>query len=140
LRSVISSTARIGLNILFALAVAAPLLLPLMEYTRLSTRSLMAASDIQFLSLPFGNLLGILYPAIGGASEWVLYTGAVTLALAVFAAAERSTRRRASFWLILIPLTVIFALGSNIPWLRFITALPGMSLLRVPARILFLTG
>ena len=140
LRSHAIGIARVSLKVLIAAAVAAPLLLPLMEYTRISTRSLLTAADIQYLSLPFGNLLGVLYPAIGGASEWILYTGAATLALAGFSAAETTTRRRAAFWLVLIPLTVIVALGSNIPWLRFLTTLPGMSLLRVPPRILFLTG
>lgn len=127
-------------NVLFAICIAAPLLLPLIEYTRLSTRSLLSVQDNLLLSLPPAQLLGLVYPNIGGMAEWILYPGAEAIGLFVVILCNAELRRKYGFWLGLIGLSVIFALGSYIPPLALLGKLPGMDLLRVPPRILFLTG
>lgn len=127
-------------NLLIALMIAAPLLLPLAQYTRLSTRAQLAPAESFTLSLPPGQLLGLIYPVIGGSAEWVLYPGAVSFALLLFAVSERSVRRRCAFWLLMILATLVYALGSYIPPLELLANLPGLNLLRVPPRMLFLTG
>jgi hypothetical protein len=127
-------------NTLFALLIAAPLLLPLAEYTRLSTRIDLTAQESLTLSLPPGQLFGLVYPYIGGTAEWMLYPGAATFALVLYALFMPLTRQRIGFWLALIGLTLAFSLGSNIPYLDLAARLPGFDLLRVPPRVLFLTG
>ena len=127
-------------NALFALLVSAPLLLPLAQYTLLSTRQSLTAQESLTLSLPPMQLFGLFYPVIGGSAEWVLYPGAVLMGLALWAAAARSTRRAAGFWLVGIPVTLLLALGANLPLMPLLAQLPGMDLLRVPARMLFLSG
>lgn len=130
----------LGGIVVFAAFVAAPLILPLAQYAALSTRSLMTGADRLTLSLPPGNLLGLLYPTLGGSAEWTLYPGAAALALTLLALGVPRIRRRAGLWLTLIPLTLLYALGSFIPGLDLLASLPGFDLLRVPPRALFLTG
>lgn len=127
-------------NAIIAALVAAPLLLPLAQYTGLSTRQLLEPAENFTLSLPPGQLFGLIYPVIGGTAEWVLYPGAVTFALALFAFSHTPTRRRCAVWLVMMLVTLVYALGSYIPPLELLAALPGFDLLRVPPRMLFLTG
>jgi hypothetical protein len=127
-------------NLIFAGLLSAPLLLPLIEYAALSTRSKLSAADNIILSLPPSQLIGLIYPNIGGSAEWLFYPGAVLFGLSVYAASMPSARKRSSFWLVMIVLTLIISLGVNIPFLNVLFSLPGLNLLRVPPRILFLTG
>lgn len=127
-------------NAVIAMSIAAPLLLPLAQYTGLSTRQRLAPAENFVLSLPPGQLLGLIFPIIGGSAEWVLYPGAVILALVLFAFSHRAVRRRSLIWLVLTLATLIYALGSYIPLLELLASLPGFDLLRVPPRMLFLTG
>jgi hypothetical protein len=127
-------------NAVIAALVAAPLLLPLAQYTSLSTREQLIPTENFTLSLPPGQLFSLIYPAIGGSAEWVLYPGAVTFALTLFAFSHKPVRRRCAVWLVMILVTLVYALGSNIPYLELLASLPGFDLLRVPPRMLFLTG
>ena len=127
-------------NIIIAGLIAAPLLLPLAQYTQLSTRSMMTPEDGLTLSMPPGQLLGLIFPNIGGPAEWMLYPGAVSLALTILALSWSTSRRRAGFWMILLGGTLAFSLGSNFPLTSWIAQLPGLDLLRVPPRALFLSG
>jgi hypothetical protein len=120
--------------------IAAPLLLPLVQYTRLSTRNQMTAQESFTLSMPPSQLLGLVYPNIGGAAEWMLYPGAVVLGLMLYLLCSPTARRRGGFWLAFILVTLVYSLGSYIPPLEWIARLPGMDLLRVPPRVLFVTG
>ncbi len=128
------------LNILVAGCIAAPVLIPLVQYTQLSTRSQLTAQESFTLSMPPSQLIGLVYPNIGGVGEWMLYPGAIVLALALYVVTRPRARRRCAFWLVLILATLIFALGSYLPPLEWIAHLPGMDLLRVPPRVLFVTG
>ncbi len=123
---------------LIAFLIAAPLVLPLIEYTRLSTRSLLQPADNLMISLAPAQLLGLLIPQFWGYSETMVYPGVITilLLLAVWCLAE--TRRKTWFWTGVILAAVIFALGANIPGAGLLARLPGFSLLRVPTRWLFI--
>lgn len=127
-------------NLLFAGFVAAPLLLPLFEYVRLSTRNQLGLNDNFILSLPFGQMFGLVYPNIGGMAEWVLYSGTVSIAMLVLTLSNKKNFTQASFWLGVLGVSLIFALGSNLAPLALLGRLPGLDLLRVPPRSLFLAG
>ncbi len=118
-----------------ALLIAAPLLLPLIQYTQLSTRQFLTGLDQLTLSLPPLRLFGLLYPDMGGNAEWLLYPGALGLLMLIWVALRPGLNRKYAFWLGVVAAAVIYALG--IPWL---TQLPGLNLLRVPSRALFLAG
>lgn len=127
-------------NGVIAALVAAPLLLPLTQYTALSTRPQLDPTENFILSLPPGQLFGLIFPVIGGSAEWVIYPGAIIFVLVLFAFSSRPVRRRCGVWLVLILATLIYALGSYLPPLELLAYLPGFNLLRVPPRMLFLTG
>ena len=123
-----------------ALLLAGPLLIPLLEYVGLSTRSQLASADVFSHSLPPSRLLGLLFPDFGGFHEWTLYPGAAVLILALAALGGPKRRGRVWFWLGVFGLSLLFALGSHFPGLTVLARLPGLSLLRVPPRALFLSG
>ena len=127
-------------QILLAALLAAPLAIPLLEYTRLSTRSQLASGDIFAFSLPAARLLGLIFPDFGGMHEWMLYPGAVIFALALLAVYKKAIRRQAAFWIWTAGLSLLFSLGSQLPLLPILARLPGLDLLRVPSRALFLAG
>lgn len=119
------------------LGLAAVLLLPLFQFTGLSTRSLLTAADNQVLSLPPVNLLNMLFSTPSGTAEWVVYCGAGVFLLALiglFSDRKHWTRVWGLVWL----LCVVWSLGSHIPGLSFIAKLPGLNLMRVPPRAMFL--
>lgn len=127
-------------SLLFAGLCAAVLLLPLAEYTGLSTRADMVVDDALILSLPPARLLGFIYPQWGGGAEWTLYPGAVMMALAVYTLARPAARRRTGFWWLVFVLALLFSLGAAVPGMEGLFRLPGFNLLRVPPRALFLAG
>jgi hypothetical protein len=127
-------------NLLMAGLAAAPLLLPLAQYTRLTTRGQITVQDNLVLSLPPVQLVGLVVPNIGGAAEWLVYPGAAVMALALFVLAWPPARRRALFWLGLAAAGLVYALGDAVPGLDVVARLPGLSLLRVPPRALLLSG
>ena len=124
------------LSIGLAAMLAAPLALPLLEYTRLSTRASLTGADIFTQSLPPVRLLGLLYPEFGGAHEWMLYVGAGVLVLGIVAQFLRVGR----FWAGVLAVSLLFSLGDSLPLVPALTYLPGFDLLRVPPRALFVTG
>ncbi len=115
--------------------LAAPLWVPLAHLTRLSTRAHLAPRDVLAFSLPWQRLLGLVAPA-GGMTEWVAYLGAGVVLLAVAAWAAG----RARFWGGVALVALLWALGSRLPGEVWLARLPGVSLLRVPPRGLFLLG
>lgn len=116
--------------------LSAPLLLPLLEYTTLSTRAALTPADTLTLSLPPARLLGLFLPDWGGGHEWTVYPGAVALALAL--AALLSGRGR--IWGVVAVLGLLWSLGELLPGAVWLARLPGVSLLRVPPRALFAVG
>jgi len=124
---------------LLAILLAAPLALPLLEYTHLSTRADLSPMDVLVYSLPTERLLGLIYPIFGGFQEWTFYPGAIILILALLGMLWKKTRSQGKFWIGVFLITLVFSLGSQVPVLVYLTRLPGINLLRVPARALFLT-
>jgi len=120
--------------------LAAPLGLPLLEYMRLSSRAEMTMRDIFTYSLPPARLLGLLIPDFGGFQEFALYPGLVVLLLAGLGLLSGLAWSRAKFWIWAAVISLIYALGDHLPIFIFAGKLPGINLLRVPARALFVTG
>lgn len=123
-----------------ALLISAILLIPLIQYTSLSTRSALTAADNLFLSLSPLQLFGLVFPDFGVYAEWALYPGALAFILLLFSLLVPALRKRTAFWSITIVIVILYALGANIPFLGAIQQLPGVNLLRVPTRILFIGG
>jgi hypothetical protein len=123
-----------------AALISAPLALPLMEYTRLTTRASLSAEEVFRFSLPPERLLGLVYPDLGGFHEWMLYPGAAVLCLGLLALIWRRSRGRAVFWLVVAGVSLVISLGDLVPGVEALAHLPGVSLLRVPSRALFLSG
>ena len=127
-------------QIFLAALLSAPVWLPLLEFTRLSTRAHLSAADVLAYSLPPARLLGLLFPDFGGFHEWMLYPGVVVLTLSLLAVLWSAVRCRARFWVWGAALSLVFSLGSALPFLVILSRLPGLDLLRVPSRALFLAG
>lgn len=127
-------------QVVLAALLAAPLALPLLEFTRLATRANMSSGDVFTYSLPLARLLGLFIPYFGSFHEYTLYSGEFILALVFVSLVAKSLRNRVRFWWILAGLSLLWALGSAIPLLEGLARLPGFNLLRVPSRALFLFG
>ncbi len=108
-----------------------------MEYASLSTRSLMTAQDALYLSLPVVQLTGFVVPGHPASVEWIMYPGAACLLLALISISLVKERKDLLFWLGLSVVFLVWAMGDAVPFNRELVNLPGVSLLRVPARGLF---
>lgn len=132
---------RLAVPLLTALSLAAVLWLPMLEYTRLSTRSLMTPQEIFEISLAPAGLLGLLYPPLtGGAHETTLYPGALVLMLAGISLVSRMNKAAVRFWSLVALVALIFSLGNYLPFFDLLARLPLVNLLRVPPRALFVLG
>ena len=123
---------------LFCVGIAAALWVGLAQYTNLSTRVNMRPTDLFAYSLPLSELPGLWIPDFGGFAEWTIYPGAVIGLFAIYAIAVRETRKRNMFWLVIFLVSLVFALGEKIPGLSALMQLPGLNLMRVPARSMFI--
>lgn len=128
----------VGLQAVLALCLSAVLLLPMMEFTRLSSRTNLTPADVLAFSLPPTQLAGLVLPNIGGYWEWQIYPGAFILMLVVYAIFVPAVRKKAGFWLVLTLVAAVVSLGSFWPFAEYLAELPGVSLLRVPSRAWFL--
>jgi uncharacterized membrane protein YfhO len=127
-------------QVLLSILIALPLILPLLEYIGLSTRNLLTPADVVTSSLPPAKLFGLLIPNFWGYAEEVIYVGELALLILFFIMIIPSLRIKLSFWISAIIVSLLLALGSNIPIIRSFFFLPGINLLRVPSRFLFITG
>ncbi len=137
-KRVLSFILNLVLQAILALALSAALLLPLLQYTALSTRASLTAADVLDLSLPWSGLVNLFFPTSGGNVEWIAYPGAVVFALVLTGLSSKVLRKPAGFWLWLALVAMILALGSGIPGMEIIAGIPGLSLLRIPARWMFI--
>jgi hypothetical protein len=122
-----------------AFGIAAVLALPLVELTKASTRALLTPGEAQGISLPWASLLQLVTPVFGAWPETILYSGVVVLLLASAALAlgERETR----FWGASAVCSLVLALGGQTPLYGWTAkVVPGMGMLRVPARFALLVG
>jgi hypothetical protein len=125
-------------QIIVALLIGSPLLIPMALYLFQSSRISMQASDALNFSLPISRLLGFIFPDYHGNAEWIFYPGVCGVILAVCSLFRPRKKREEMTWGILFAGSLIWALGSNIPGLERIAGLPGFNLIRVPARALFM--
>lgn len=123
-----------------ALLLAAVILLPLAEYTRLSTRILMDTADLLVSSLPLEEFLGLWIPDFGGYAEWILYPGAVIFCFAIYSFCLPDLRKKNIFWWMVVLSSLLLAVGDALPFFSALSRLPAMDLLRVPTRFYFLAG
>jgi hypothetical protein len=140
LKALLASLKTIISGLVLAVLLSAPLILPLLEFTRLSTRATMSGSDTLVLSLPPVRLLGLFFPDFGGNHEFILYSGGLVIILVLISAFKDNLKFIEKIWLGVGLGSLILALGSNLPGFEYAAKLPGFSLLRVPSRALFLTG
>ncbi len=128
---------RAGISLLLAAGISTVVWLPLLEFTNLSTRSLMTIKDALYLSLPPVQLTGLVVPGHPSTIEWIIYPGAACLLLALISVSFLSKRTNLWFWLGFALLCLVWSLGEIIPTNQWLVTLPGFNLLRVPARGLF---
>lgn len=129
----------VGLGAAICLALISALALPLLEFVQRSSRIRMSSAEQAFLSLPVEAALGAVFPTLGGYPEWLIYPGIGVFLLAVVAVV--GGWKEARFWAIFALLMLGYALGPITPIFGWIHSLvPGMNLLRVPSRSLFLVG
>jgi len=119
---------------LLAIGLTAVLWLPMAELLPYTTRAALAAEESAVYSLPMSRLVGLVWPMWGGFHEWMIYPGTGVLWLAVVG---WMTRSRPVRWgtAVACCLLVAVALGTNGPLYPLLANLPGVSLLRVPARV-----
>jgi hypothetical protein len=120
--------------------IAAPQLFPLVEYTRLSSRAGLTAADNLMLSLDPLQLFSLIAPNFQGYAEWTVYLGALPLLAVIWGLTYRELRNRLHFWLGVLVAAGLMALGSNFLPNQWLVRLPGMDLLRVPARFMLVFG
>jgi len=127
---------QLGALTLTALLLSAVLWLPLAEFLLQTNRSALTLSDAAEFSLPWLWLLGLLVAPLRGFHEYMTYVGLVPLLLAFL-----GTARRQWFWLGVVLVSALFALGDNfVLFPAVFNLLPGLSFLRVPSRVWFLVA
>jgi hypothetical protein len=119
-------------------AVGAAFAVPLAEFVGLTTRQALTATAADALALPASRLLGLLVASPGAWGEWIVSMGSVALVLAV--AAVAAWPKRTFFWIVVLAIALILALGQATPLGALLGAVPGAGLMRVPARWLFFAG
>lgn len=146
------STAQFSLAVALACGLAAVHLLPALQLLPELSRSSELAPELYRLgSLPLRHFFTLVNPELfgrivprwsyfGSAYFWTLafYTPLLLLPLAFLSLCQTAGRRHRNFFLALIPLLLLFAMGPYGPLYGFCHRfIPGVSLFREPARILF---
>ncbi len=121
---------------IFAILMASPFLLPFFEFLLRSTRIRISAGENLIHSLPAERLLGLIIPPVGGFSEWVIYPGIAIILLVTISFLTRNWR--IIFLSVIFLYTLLWALGDQIPLVSFLASIPGLNLIRVPPRGIFL--
>lgn len=124
------------------LALSAAAWLPALTLTDGTARAKLSPQEAGTLSLDAVYLIGLLIADRSGAAERMTYVGLVVLVLAVVGVKLMwHTRRRLMLWFIVVmAVGVIAALGTNTPLYNLLYQLPGSTLFRVPARAWFLVS
>jgi hypothetical protein len=125
-----------------ALALSAASWLPALTLTDGSARSNLSEQEAGTLSLDAVYVLGALIADRSGAAERTTYFGLVVLILALVGLKlQWPTRRRLMIWFVVVIIVgAIAALGTSTPLYSLLYRLPGSTLFRVPARAWFMVA
>ena len=118
--------------------VILPFAWPFLELVNHSTRANITAQESLTFSLTGIDLIG-LAGLLSTNHERVLHFGAAVMVLVVLGIFGQ-VRRRSVFWYGLGLLSLILALGNNIPGGQLLYQLPPFNLTRVPSRWMFVSG
>jgi hypothetical protein len=129
-----------GFSLLLAFGISAIVWLPLSEYSTLSSRSLLTTKDTFYLSLPILQTLGFLIPGHPWTFEWVIYLGTGLFIPCLYSFTSLKKERRLIFWWLTVIFCLLWSLGDAIPVNQMLAGLPGINLLRVPARAEYFLG
>ncbi len=121
-----------------AVLATSPFFLPFMEFLFHSKRTGMTTTDTLIFSLAPVRMIGLVVPDLGGAAEWLVYPGTLSFICLVIVTSHAPLRKKCAFWLGLAVASMLLSLGDNLPLVRYLFSLPGLNLLRVPSRFLFL--
>jgi Bacterial membrane protein YfhO len=125
-----------------ALALSAAAWLPALTLTDGSARANLSEQEAGTLSLDAAYVLGTLIADRSGVAERTTYFGLVVLILALVGMnLQWHTQRRMMIWfVVVISVGVIAALGTSTPLYSLLYRLPGSTLFRVPARTWFMVA
>lgn len=133
-------TMKFASQVMISLALASPFLFPFIQFTGLSTRGMLTTAENLFLSMKPLLYLGLIFPDIGRYAEWVIYPGMFALFAILWIVHSKDSIKQNLFWMVLFLVCIIYALGEQFPFVTAISSLPGLNLLRVPTRVIFLTS
>jgi hypothetical protein len=127
----------ISTGVVIFIGTISGLAVPMLEFIFHSTRTNLSVEEITELSLPLKDLIGALIPQYSAWPEAITFAGLTILGLAFVALLGKAKGR--FFWSVIAVSSLILALGNQSPVFPFLLRLiPGLSLLRVPARFSFL--
>jgi hypothetical protein len=131
------------------LSLTAIQLVPLFELVSQSIREKPELRFYQSISLRPLNLITFIFPALFGAAdkglyypyfgpinfiERTFYPGLITILLSFVGLKQRKNNRVVWFWIVVFILSLLLALGSSLPFARWMFFVPGLNSFRVPAR------
>jgi hypothetical protein len=125
---------------LTAFLISAPLIFPMLQYISLSTRAEMGIADIFGLSLPITQLIGLVIPASAGNFEWFVYFGGIPILLFLLTLISKKLRVNNQYWIYWVMIGVFLSVIPGLLESDWMIKIPGFSLLRVPARNMYLVG
>jgi hypothetical protein len=100
----------------------------------------MGIGDVFTHSTTWIEFVGLLFPSAGRTVESAMYPGGLVLLMIILAVGMKKIRKQATFWWLTAGISALYALGSNLPGLKYMAYIPGFNLLRVPSRSLFILG
>lgn len=127
-------------SILISLGLSAPLLIPLIEFTSISTRQELGYSENLIFSLLPQQFLGLIFPDVTGYVEFILYPGAVCVIAFLWSWLDGSLRKKTKLFRWGIIISFLLTLGENFTPTQWFLSLPGFDLLRVPSRFMVIAG
>lgn len=128
----------IGFSVVFGLFLSAATWLPLLQFLFFSTRENILEADRMAYSFNPTKILGFFIPEFGGFAEWIVYPSAILLLLYIIGLFFYKENSSVRFWYFTGLVFLLLSFGQYLPGYKLFSSLPGVSLLRVPARFLFI--
>ncbi|PKO18383.1 MAG: hypothetical protein CVU39_02800 [Chloroflexi bacterium HGW-Chloroflexi-10] len=125
-------------SVFFGLFLSAATWLPLFQFLLFSTREKILTVDRMAYSFNPAKILGFFIPEFGGFAEWIVYPSAILLLLFIIGIFFYKENRSVRFWYFAGLIFLMLSFGQHLPGYELFSSIPGVSLLRVPARFLFI--